>query len=545
MSESQQPLTSYQRDALAGIRSRMHTGAFHTILCHGVTGSGKTRLYLDAIEDTLAAGRGAIVLVPEISLTPQTVRRFRARFGEKVAVLHSQLSAGERFDAWRYLRNGSKTVAVGPRSAVFAPIPNVGLIVVDEEHDTSYKQEDPDPRYNARDVAIVRAQQACIVVLLGSATPSLESMENVRKGKFSYLRLPERVDAKPLPEVQLVDMRKERATGNWSSLSRVLRGALATCLAEGEQVVILQNRRGFSTVVQCSECGVIVECQNCKVSMTFHQPENRLKCHYCGELLKIPQVCPTCKAKALRYTGTGTQKVQEELLRSHPDCALLRMDQDTTRGRNAHHKLLEQFRQRQASVLLGTQMVAKGLDFPNVTLVGVISADIGLDFPDFRAAERTFQLLTQVAGRTGRGDKPGYVIVQTSRPEDPVIQAASRHDVDGFVATELEKRRDLEYPPFGRLVLLQLRGIDNDAVRTNAEALAAFATNRAGDLIEVLGPTEAPIPRIKKHWRWQVLLKGTSSSHLRSVAKTVQRFHEKRRERAVQLSIDVDPITML
>lgn len=543
--ETGQLLTNDQRDALGVILPNVASRKFSAVLLHGVTGSGKTRVYLDAIEHTLDAGRGAIVLVPEISLTPQTVRRFRSRFRENVAVLHSQLTAGERLDAWRALHEGRKKVAVGPRSAVFAPVRDVGLIVVDEEHDGSYKQEDSDPRYHARDVAVMRARMSDSVVLLGSATPSLESLQNVRRGKYTYVRLPGRVDDKPLPEVQIVDMRKERTDGNWGGLSRSLRSAVARTIETGNQAVILQNRRGFSTVLQCSRCGRIVECQNCQVSMTYHRPEDAMKCHYCGDVRPVPRMCPECNETSLRFSGTGTQKVEDEISKAFPNAILLRMDQDTTHGRNAHHRLLERFRKNEASILLGTQMVAKGLDFPNVTLVGVISADIGLGLPDFRAAERTFQLLTQVAGRTGRGNEPGHVIVQTAMPEDPAIQAASRHDVDGFAEDELRRREELGYPPFGKLVLIQLRGSENDVVRQAARTLAVRANDLAEGKVEVLGPSEAPIPRINKQWRWHILLKGTSSQSLRAIAKGVQESFRRMHSRFVQLSINVDPISLI
>jgi len=540
------PLTDHQKDALDLIRARLDARKFGAILCHGVTGSGKTRVYLDAIQHVLEEGGGAIVLVPEISLTPQTVRRFKSRFGDEVAVLHSQLSIGERYDAWRQVRAGRKRVAVGPRSAVFAPVQGLRLIVVDEEHDSSYKQDDPDPRYHARDVAVVRARQTNAVVVLGSATPSLESFDNVRRRKYVKVDLPERVDGRMMPEVFLVDMRKERASGNWSSLSRDLRRGIQARLERGEQVVVLQNRRGYSPVVQCLSCGEYVECHDCKVTMTYHQAENRLKCHYCGGLQLVPQVCPACKSKELRYGGAGTQKVQEELLTAFPDSPLIRMDLDTTRLKNAHYRLLEQFRQRRASVLLGTQMVAKGLDFPNVTLVGVISADIGLGLPDFRAAERTFQLLTQVAGRTGRGEQPGEVLIQTYQPDHPVIQAASHHDVSTFTSYELAERRTLGYPPYGRLILCQLRGTDPDQTRTAAEHLGKIAVSAASEGIEVLGPVEAPIPRLKKYWRWHILLKGTHRVALRTLARELRtRFQNLPYARKLRLSIDVDPMTML
>jgi primosomal protein N' (replication factor Y) len=540
------PLTPHQREALDLIAERLDARTFAAIVLHGVTDSGKTRVYLDAIERVVNEGGGAIVLVPEISLTPQTVRRFRSRFGDQVAVLHSQLSVGERYDAWRQLRAGRRRVAVGPRSAVFAPVQAMRLIVVDEEHDSSYKQDDPGPRYHARDVAVMRAQQSDAVAILGSATPSLETLDNVRRRKYQKIELPERIDHRRMPEVAIVDMRKERADHNFSSLSRDLRRGIQSRLDKSEQVVILQNRRGYSPVVQCLECGEYVQCRDCEVTMTYHQADNRLKCHYCGEVQLVPRTCPSCKSADLRYGGAGTQKVQEEVLQAFPDTPLIRMDHDTTRGKNAHNRLLEQFRHRQAMILLGTQMVAKGLDFPNVTLVGVISGDIGLALPDFRAAERTFQLLTQVAGRTGRGEVPGEVVFQTYQPDHPAIVMASRHDVAGFASYELAQRRHTAYPPYGRLILIQLRGRDFDKTQSAADHLGRIAVSLAPKTVEVLGPSEAPIAKLKKHWRWHILLKGESSAALRRLARQLrEQFENIPDSRSIQLSIDVDPMTMM
>jgi len=540
------PLTPHQRVALDRIRGLLDVGTYAAVLCHGVTGSGKTRVYLDAIQHVVEAGDGAIVLVPEISLTPQTVRRFKARFGDQVAVLHSQLSVGERYDAWRELRAGRRRVAVGPRSAVFAPVQRLRLIVVDEEHDGSYKQDEPDPRYHARDVAVVRAQQANAVAVLGSATPSLESLDNACRGKYAKVELPERVDGRPMPVVRVVDMRTEREGRNFSSISRALRAGIHDRLQREQQVVLLQNRRGYSPIVQCLACGSPIECRDCQVTMTYHQADELLRCHYCGNAQRPPKLCPSCGAEDLRYGGAGTQKVQEEILVAWPNTPLIRMDQDTTRQRNAHHRLLEQFRTRQASILLGTQMVAKGLDFPGVTLVGVISADIGLGLPDFRASERTFQLLTQVAGRTGRGDQPGEVIIQTYQPDHPAVVAASTHDVAAFAERELAERRMLGYPPYGRLVLCLLRGMDEAATGDAAERIGELARKLAPSTVEVLGPAPAPIARIRKHWRWHVILKGTQSAALRSLARTLrERYANLPAARRVSLVINVDPVAML
>ena len=542
-------LTADQAIALEVIRARLKSDAYAAVLCHGVTGSGKTRLYMDAIQHVLERGGGAIALVPEISLTPQTVRRFKSRFGDEVAVLHSRLSVGERYDAWRQVRGGRKRLAVGPRSAVFAPVQNLRLIVVDEEHDTSYKQSEHAPRYQARDVAVVRAQQAKAVVVLGSATPSLESFHNVGLGKYVSTTLPARIDGRPLPPVTIVEMAKERSGGNFSSLSRPLRQGIRERAERGEQVVILQNRRGFAPIVQCGTCGHVFECTDCQVSLTHHQADDLLKCHYCGGIHPVPRLCPVaeCGSDDLQFGGIGTQKVQEQLAEAFPDAAMIRMDQDTTRRKNAHHRLLEQFRHQEASILLGTQMVAKGLDFPNVTLVGVIEADVGLGLPDFRASERSFQLLTQVAGRTGRSEKGGEVLIQTYQPDHPAVLFASRHDVAGFAKWELALRRQLGYPPFGRLVLLLVRGTNPEKTAAAAATLGRIAEQEAPGEIEVLGPVEAPIPRIKKYWRWHILLKGTNSRALHALAAELRSRHEvlTKSRRSVQLTIDVDPMTIV
>ena len=552
--EKRFPLTPDQQKALDEIIPRLDAREFSAVLCHGVTGSGKTRVYMDAIEHVLAQGGGAIVLVPEISLTPQTVSRFKSRFGDEVAVLHSQLSVGERFDSWRQLRSGKKRLAVGPRSAVFAPVQDLRLVIVDEEHDGSYKQEEHDPRYQARDVAVVRAQQSGGVVVLGSATPSVESFHNARTGKYSLVRLPERIDSRPMPAVHVVDMTPERETKNFSALSRPLRDAVRKRLAAEEQVVILQNRRGFSSTVECKnpDCAYVFECGNCKVStgtavsMTFHKAEGLLKCHYCGNHIRVPTECPECGSKELRFGGTGTQKVEEHLDRAFPGVTLIRMDQDTTRRRNAHFNLLEQYRKGQASILLGTQMVSKGLDFPDVTLVGVIAADIGLNRVDFRASERVFQLLTQVAGRTGRGEKEGEVIIQTYDPEHPAIVHAKGHDVESYVQWELEQREAFGWPPFGRVVLLRLRGQSEEKTAQAARHLAAVARGLAGEGIEVGSAEEAPIPRVRKFWRWQFLLKGPNGKSLRLLARELRsRYDKMTAHRGVQLAIDVDPVGML
>ncbi len=421
-------------------------------LLQGVTGSGKTEVYLQSIALCIEQGRQAIVLVPEISLTPQMVERFKSRFGDAVAVLHSRLSGGERYDEWRKIKERRVKVAIGARSAIFAPFEQIGLIIIDEEHESSYKQEET-PKYHAREVAVKRARQHNAVVVLGSATPSLESFMAARRaslqlGGGALLPLPQRALGRPLPPVEVVDMREELKDGNRSMFSRRLHSALQQCLERGEQAVLLLNRRGYSTFVMCRSCGYTAGCPHCDISLTYHQRTRMLRCHYCGHAERSPETCPDCGSEHIRFFGTGTQRVEEELVKLFPGIRVIRMDVDTTTEKGSHEKWLTQFGQHKADVLLGTQMVAKGLDFPLVTLVGVIAADSSLNLPDFRAAEKTFQLLTQVAGRAGRHHLPGQVVIQSYMPEHYSIQTAKLHDYDAFLEEELKHRRLLSYPPF-------------------------------------------------------------------------------------------------
>lgn len=536
-------LTDAQADALGNIEVAINSGSFRTILLYGVTGSGKTEVYIRGISAALAAGKGAIVLVPEISLTPQTVRRFKAHFGQEVAVLHSRLSLGERYDAWRRVREAKQRIVVGARSAVFAPVANLGLIVIDEEHDPSYKQHDANPRYNARDVAIMRAKLEGAVAVLGSATPSLESYENALTDKFIMCRLPKRIDNRPMPGITVVDMRNERAQGNTGILSRLLHNKLEQRLRKGEQVILLQNRRGYSTFIQCCDCGYVPRCKNCKVSLTFHRTDRRLICHYCGYQKEAPSLCPVCRGYDMRYGGIGTERVERVLKSTFPQARLIRMDLDTTKKKGSHELLLESFRRGEANVLLGTQMVAKGLDFPGVTLVGVISADTGLNLPDFRAGERTLQLLIQVAGRTGRGDQPGEVVIQTYSPGDLALRYLKTHNFDGFLYEELADRRQVNYPPFSRLITLLFQGEDEERVSSFAEEYAAFLRQIGPDAVQILGPAEAPLGRLRGNFRWQLLLKGRSSKVMRHLVAEATGTVGKRR--GVRVIIDVDPMEMM
>lgn len=534
--------TADQRNALDRILPDVKDSRFRVHLMHGVTGSGKTLVYIEAVAAALEQGRGAIVLIPEIALTPQTVRRFRARFGDRVAVLHSALSGGERYDAWREVREGRRHVVVGARSAVFAPVIDLGLIVVDEEHDGAYKQESPAPRYSARDVAVVRGQQEEFPVVLGSATPSLESYHNADTGKFDRIELEGRVDDRPLPEVRLVDMRQEGG----DLFSTALRQAIQDRLGRDERIILLQNRRGYAPFVQCTECGVSQECASCQVTLTYHAPragsDGRMVCHYCGRTEPRAPVCPSCSAPGLRLFGSGTQRVEEALAERFPEARVLRMDVDSTSRKGSHERILDAFGAGEADILLGTQMVAKGLDFAGVTLVGVISADTGLSLPDFRAGERTFQLLTQVAGRAGRGHTPGEVVIQTYRPEEQPLLCARTHDYATYVSGELQTREALGYPPFGRMTLFLFRGPQERDVAKAAGECAETLRSSDSEGLEVLGPVPAPLARLQGRYRWQVIAKSFSAQRLNKAARHALERHHRR---AVTLSVDVDPVSML
>jgi len=552
-------LTADQAAALGEIRRFLDRGAHARFLLHGVTGSGKTEVYLQAIARCLELGREAIVLVPEISLTPQMVDRFKGRFGDRVAVLHSRLSQGERYDEWRKIHRGQVSVAVGARSAVFAPFTKIGLIIIDEEHESSYKQEES-PKYHARDVAARRAEEHGAVLVLGSATPSLESYMAAREGGLRLIRLPVRVGGRPMPAVHLVDMRRELEEGNRSMFSRRLADAIRTRLERGEQTVLLMNRRGYATFVLCRSCGHAARCPHCDISLTFHRSADVLRCHYCGHAERNPPVCPSCGSPHIRHFGTGTQRVEEELVNAFPGIRVIRMDMDTTSEKGAHEKWLNRFRDRKADVLLGTQMVAKGLDFPAVTLVGVLAADSILHLPDFRAVEKTFQLVSQVAGRAGRHQLPGEVIVQTYNPDHYAMRAAAAHDYERFAEVELKLRRDRGYPPFARLALATLShpspAILLKAGQRLAETIRALWTEEAGArgldpaLLEVLGPVNAPIPRLKDRYRMQCMIKYRHDLPApRILREALDRLADGPAAEAggesVQISVDIDPQNMM
>ena len=537
-------LTTEQALALQRVKARIAAEEFGVIVLQGVTGSGKTEVYLRAIEDVVEHGRQAIVLVPEIALTPQTIRRFRERFTH-VAVLHSGLTDVERHRQWRDIREGRADVVVGARSAVFAPVRDLGLMVIDEEHENSFKQ-DTSPRYHARDIAIMRANLVGVPVVLGSATPSLESYQNARTlDHYQEARLTQRIGGRQMPPVHIIDMRQEVAERKGHhALSRALEKAIAEAWRKQQQTILFLNRRGFSTHLFCVKCGHVARCPDCDVGMTYHAKPGVLQCHYCGQKARPPETCPACGAETINYWGTGTQRVEDEVQRKFPDIRLGRMDADSMRPRGGHARLLSAFRDGEVDILLGTQMVAKGLDFPNVTVVGVINADVALSLPDFRANERTFQLVTQVAGRTGRGPKGGEVFVQTFQPDHLTIQLAARHDYDAFARDELQTRQRLGYPPFGRLARIVVRSQQRQKAHEAIQAVAGRLIEPARVAgITVLGPQPCPISKISRFWRYHLLLKAPS-------ARALLHFFDGVRSDLsppgnIQMAIDVDPQSTL
>jgi primosomal protein N' (replication factor Y) len=532
-------LTAEQAATLERLAPALESDGFAPFLIHGVTGSGKTEVYLAAIEQVVARGREAIVLVPEISLTPQTIRRFRRRFSQ-VAVLHSHMSDAERHRHWQSIASGEVQVVVGARSAVFAPTRRLGLIVIDEEHESTFKQETT-PRYHARDVAVKRAQMEGLPVLLGSATPSLESWRNADRGRYTRLSMPNRVEGRPMPVVEIIDLRNEKLP--LGGLSETLRQAMIQALAQGGQVILLLNRRGFHTFVICPRCGNVVKCRACDVAATYHKERHILICHTCDAERACPPACPSCAAPGLHYGGIGTERLEREIKTAFPQVVSRRMDSDTMRAPGSHEQVLSAFKAGKVQILLGTQMIAKGLDFPNVTLVGVVNADTALHLPDFRAAERTFQLVAQVAGRTGRGDRPGRVLVQTYSPEHPAIRSAIRHDYEGFAQGELPEREKYGVPPYGRLVRLIARGPHESAVHAYLENLALAFRQAADPSVRILGPAPAPILKIRDLYRVHLQLRCPHSRPLQLLASTVPSRHPT--PPGIELAIDVDPMTML
>jgi primosomal protein N' (replication factor Y) len=535
-------LSPAQAAALAAIRGPLEGRRHETIVLFGVTGSGKTEVYLQAVEETLAAGRQAIVLVPEISLTPQTCDRFRARFGA-VAVLHSHLTPAERHTQWREIASGRVGVVVGARSAVFAPAARLGLIVIDEEHESSFKQG-TSPRYHARDVAEWIARAEGVPLVLGSATPSLETFARCLGGEWNMCRLADRVGGSQLPAVITVDLRDAGARAR-GAISPRLAAGIRWALDAGGQVMLLLNRRGFATHVQCRGCGHAIRCRQCDLPLTLHQPGSRGICHGCGLVTRLPADCPSCRAPNLVQRGTGTQRLEEQVRAAFPDAAVARMDADTMRRRGSHEKTLDAFRERRLDILVGTQMIAKGLDFPGVMLVGVVNADAALHLPDFRAAERTCQLVTQVSGRSGRGPAGGRVVVQTSTPDHPALRAAAAHDYEAFVRSELPVRQALLYPPFGSLVRIVVRSLDERAAADWAGHVAARLRREAADTagLRVLGPAPAPITRIRDRFRWHVQVHGADGDRLRDLVRRATAGLVT--PDGVAWIIDVDPVEML
>ncbi|WP_269525381.1 replication restart helicase PriA [Coraliomargarita parva] len=538
-------LTPEQAQAVEAINGAIDLDTFSVRLLHGVTGSGKTEVYLNAIEKVVATGGGVIFLVPEVALAPQTVGRVRSRLearGVHTTVWHSHLSDGERYDAWNALASGEAHVVVGARSAVFAPVQNLKLIIVDEEHEPSYKQEEA-PRYHGRDVAVYRAMINQAVCVLGSATPSLESLYNVERGKYAVDRILKRVDDRQLPRLHLVDMRREALQGKGPSpISRLLMDKMVDRFEKKEQSILFLNRRGYSTSMLCPECGYVAECEHCSIPMTFHRTDKTLRCHLCGEMHPAPHRCPKCKAPDIRWRGQGTQKIEDIVQKILPRARIVRMDADSMSKKNLYRKILNDFRIGKIDLLVGTQMIAKGLDFPNVTLVGLVDADMSLHVEDFRAAERTFQLIVQVSGRAGRGDRAGEVVIQTSTPHAPPIQFARQSDFDGFQLEELEQRREFNYPPFRHLIRHLFRGRNPEKIEFYMEQWLKVLEKELGDQIEIRGPAPAPIEKIRDEYRFQLWYFAPSASRvIESIAKLRKSFPL---DKEVIDLLDVDPMQM-
>ena len=511
------------------------------ILLKGVTGSGKTEVYMRIVEKTLEEGKSAIVLVPEIALTPQMIERFKGRFGSNVALFHSKLSDGERFDEWYRVKEGKASLIIGARSAIFLPAKNLGLIIIDEEHENTYKS-DQNPKYQTKEVAEYIAKLKGCKVILGSATPTIESYYRAISGEMKLVELNHRVDNKPMPKMMLVDMREELRSGNKSLFSRRLYASMKEKLEKGEQIILFLNRRGFSTFVSCRSCGYVFHCEDCDISMTYHK-NGFLVCHYCGKTKKQPNLCPKCGSKYVKFFGAGTERVEEEVRRYFKNARILRMDVDTTRAKDSHEKIYNAFKAREADILIGAQMVSKGLDFPNVTLVGILAADMSLNLPDYRAAERSFQIITQVAGRAGRGDKEGEVIVQTYTPEHYSLQYAKKYDYENFYEKEFTIRAMMGYPPFGRILLINGSGKNEDELRKQMIYLGEKVKEKAEEFggLEVLGPTPCIIYRIKENYRWQIIIKGEFSSKFSKSIKDILYDKANNVYNDIRVSMDINP----
>ncbi|MEH7299629.1 primosomal protein N' [Neobacillus drentensis] len=538
------PLTSSQQTAIEPILDSIENQKHEVFLLYGVTGSGKTEIYLQSIQEVIEKGKEAIVLVPEIALTPQMVNRFKGRFGDLVAVLHSGLSAGEKYDEWRKIQRKEVKVVVGARSAIFAPFENLGIIIIDEEHETSYKQEEM-PRYHARDVAVQRAKTYNCPVVLGSATPSLESFARAQKKVYQLLSLPSRMNNQSLPSVDIIDMREELREGNRSMFSRKLFEKLQDRIEKKQQSVLFLNKRGHSSFVMCRDCGYVMNCPYCDISLTYHRVNEQMKCHYCGYETSVPSNCPECSSEYIRYFGTGTQKVEEELGKILPEARIIRMDVDTTGRKGAHERLLKDFQDGKADILLGTQMIAKGLDFPNITLVGVLSADTMLHLPDFRASEKTFQLLTQVSGRAGRHKLPGEVVIQTYTPEHYSVELAGTQDYDLFYQREMMIRKTHHYPPFYYLSLITISHEQLITVVSATEKIVTYVRSQLSKEAVVLGPAASPIPRINNRYRYQCLIKYKREPNMTKTLKTILDQYQMDTKSGLLVSIDVNPFILM
>lgn len=543
--DQKQQLTDDQQEAYKSILESIQAHQQRTYLLHGVTGSGKTEVYLQTIEEVLKLGRQAMMLVPEIALTPQMVLRFKRRFGDEVAVLHSGLSKGERYDEWQKIRDGKASVSVGARSSVFAPFKNLGMIIIDEEHESSYKQEDY-PRYQARDIAQWRSQYHQCPLILGSATPSLETYARAEKGVYELLSLPNRVNQQALPEIEIVDMRTELSSGNRSMFSEQLRKSIQQRLDENEQIVLFLNRRGYASFMLCRDCGHVPQCPNCDISLTYHKSTDQLKCHYCGHQEVPPNKCPNCESEHIRQVGTGTQRVEELLQEAFQEARIIRMDVDTTSRKGAHEKLLDDFGAGKGDILLGTQMIAKGLDFPNITLVGVLNADTMLNLPDFRASERTYQLLTQVSGRAGRHEKEGEVIIQTYNPEHYAIKDVQANDYTAFFNKEMNYRKMGKYPPYFFLINFTIAHKERKKVMEASKHIHKILLQHLTDKALVLGPSPAALSRINNEYRFQILVKYKSEPALHEALKYLDDYyHDQYLKEKLSLKIDINPQMMM
>ena len=537
-------LNLHQQAAFDAISAAVATRQYQAFLLQGVTGSGKTEVYLRCIDHALSLGRNAMLLVPEIALTPQMAGQFFSRFGDRVAILHSAFNDSERAEQWRRIRAGKAQVVVGTRSGIFAPVQDLGLVIVDEEHDSSYKQAET-PRYNGRDVAVMRAHQAGATVVLGSATPSLESRYNADRKKYTLLELPERIAQRPMPAVELIDMRLEfLETRKQATFSRRMLEGLGQKLEQKEQTMLVLNRRGFSSFASCRACGERVQCANCSVTLTYHRRDRRMLCHYCNYAEKVPSACPKCNSEHIQFLGTGSERVEEELHQQFPEARIARLDRDTAAGKKKFESIISDFREGNYDILVGTQMIAKGHDIPNVTLAGVINADIGLGLPDFRAAERTFQLLTQTAGRAGRGSLPGIVLFQTNSPDHYAVQFAAAQDYNGFYEKELQFRRAMRYPPFSAMANVVVRHQKQEqALRMSGELGSLLLPAPEG--IKILGPAEAPVQRLHNEFRYQMLIKAAQRRTLSEQINRIRHHAEVNKWNSTSLVIDVDPLTLL